>query len=373
MSRFVPNVYLHAPNGVRIGRVRPRGGVSRAFSRSEFESASFSLPSNEPLIEQFDPALGNFVVVESEIYPLPWIGYVAQWRGEPETGLVEMTCDSLAMLLRERTLPSAVAYTGSIGQAFRDVVALANGQSPTGVGVGEVIPATVTIPSNEPLTLGASQVGDALDELATIAGWEWWVEFGADSRSVSAVANFAPWRGVDKSSEVVLIEDGVLDGVSWTSDMTRQSWAVTVFGGQQHAAQVIDDVPVARRTQLDAQSGPTPFGKIPSGLYDGSGPVSRREALVVIDALRAQGLAETASVSELLARSRLPPRRIRGSIVRPNVWQAVRPGDLVTIKSRSAFVTGYDGLGRVEALQPDEERGEVGVVLSLWSDRDAEG
>lgn len=373
MSDFVPIVYVHAPNGARLGRLRDVRTVARAFSRSGFESANFSVSTREPLLGELRPDKGNMIVVESTIYPLQWIGYVAQRRGDRASSIVEVTCDSLGSLLRNRTLPSGATYTGSLAHAFRDVVNLANGQAPTGVGLGDVSSGTATIPSNEPMTLGTSEVGDALDEIASVAGWEWWIDFEADAGSVSARANFAPWRGADLSSEVVLSETGQVDLLEWSEDMSRQSWAVTVVGGQQHAAQVIDDVPTARRTQLDAQNGATPFGKVPDALYDGSGPVSRREALSVIDSVKAQGLTETAAISELLSLSRLPPRRVRLALKNaPGLWQRIRPGDLVGLKLHSAFYPdGYDGFGRVEALQPAEEDGQVVVVFSLWRDRDA--
>jgi len=366
-------VYVHDSSFARIGELTTVRDYSRGFAIGGSEQGRVTVSTDEPLAAELAPQRGNLIVIESTAYPLAWAGYVVNRQGERATGTLECRCKPLESLLRERVLPAGSAFSGSVSSAFRQVIALANGQGPTGISIGNIASGSTSITSDEPLSFSFQTVGDALDDLTAVSGWEWWVEYTTDAGSVDARIYFAPYRGSDRQAQVSLIEGGGVDVEQWTEDYENQAWAVTFVGGQQHAAQVIDDIPASRRTQLEAEAGVTPFGLIPDGLYQGEGPITAREAVTVLDSLKASGLTEAAGLSELRSASKLPPRRVRVTVKNEALWKSIRPGDKVEARFSTAFSEGWEGPVRIEAVQPEEDRGTLGLVLSMWRQRRAEG
>ena len=360
-------VYLHdGRTTARIGELTDVASVDRSYEENGGGAASVSMGPDDPLLRETDPGEGNLVVIDGAAYPVPWVGYVQGWtrsRGEA-SDLISLRCRGYAELLKHRLLNGEATLTGSVQGVFRQVIDRANGANPTGIEAVAGSASPIAFDRRAPFTVSHETAFDALDRLAELVGWSWWVGWSVSSERIRFRAYLAPGRGRDAFGIVTLSESGNVEVEESTIDLSDASQVVVVLGGATHAVQSLADLPV-QRLDYDPTPLPGPHGYVPLSGVAKVTPTNKAEELILAEELRSQGLVNEAAKVIVGARRARPERRVGISCTDPGTWPELEVGSVYSVQLPSAFVDGHDGPARLLGVEAREGDGRLELVLGL--------
>lgn len=350
--------------------------------RSPITEATFSVDAADEEVAFTAPLAGNVVSIESDAYADPWVGRIIEREGEIKydgdgiAGTVDVSCESYAAILDERFLTRDFRTPVGAPRAVAAIMANINAHNGTGIGVGYVENVATPV-----LTLPDETGISALDKLAEVGGLEWWLDVQSDRGELRLNVNMRRDRGGDHSHNA----DGLLEGPeggnfqvdSWLENGRGFVYTQRVIGGQQSVTQLFSerergDAVVGDRRQEDgvrqvrvALAPQLAFGYALFGSADVRSPVNRRERVAFRDELRESGVPADVA-QRLQSHRRLSARSMIGrAYMRDDQWQFLSAGDVIPLRSRGAFLTGYNGVARVIAAQPMESEGFVDLVLEV--------
>jgi hypothetical protein len=375
MATEVPRVYLHNGAGRRVGMVSTAKNVDRSYLIMEPASARFTVASDDPLLTDFDPREGRFVVIESEQYGYPWVGKLTQPSGKRSDETITIIGRSLDAVLAQRFLSGT--YSGSAGAVFTAMIQDAAGQNPTGIGVSiDVSPG----PAYR-ATINKQTAYQALNALARATAHEWGIAYGVSESEISALAYFRPALGIDRCRQASLVDGGNGQWDEWKINGEATTFAMTVVGGAESTLQAWEERPQVRRqaTLALGAGSAAPLGSwhghsIPRTDPGGS-PLTRVERLQVAEALKSAGQAQNAA-DALLGRPYEPERAMtwvawaQSSAGTAVDWSPFDVGSIVQAKAPGAFTAGFDGSMRILATQPVEEDGVLRMVTAIVGDHE---
>lgn len=375
MAVEVPRCYLHNGAGRRIGMISTAKNVDRSYLIMEPASARLTVASDDPLLTDFDPREGRFLVIESEAYGYPWLGKLTVPSGRRDDETITLVGRSLDSILTFRYLSGT--YAGSAGAVFSAMVSDAAAQNPTGIGLS----ADVTPGPYYAVTINKKTAYQALNDLARATGLEWWVEYGVDESEIQALAHLRPERGIDRCRQAEIVDGGNGQWDEWKINGEATTFALTVVGGTESVLQAWEERPQVRRqstTALGAGSA-APLGVVHGHSIPrtdpGGSPLTRVERLQMAEALKSAGQAQNAA-DALLGRPYEPERALVCQVWAINSagtavdWSQFDVGSVVSGKFPTAFTAGFDGSMRILATQPNEEAGVLNLVVGLVGDHE---
>lgn len=382
----VPRVTLYDGNLNVIGQLATVFGVNRAYRHTVPQSvdvARIDVSRDDVLLDQLlriDDALGRVVVIESNAYPLPWVGILESLEGDEDSGALRCVARGFEAILAQRYLSPDTTVTGNAGSIFTRLIGAANAINPTGIGIGSVDESGsaltgVQFPDSSPF--------DALNALAEQTGREWWLSHEVGS-SVDIRAHFARRRG-ESVDRVLGDASGACDVTTWSVGSQESAFSVSITGGQtavteayterRRAIALPSTAAAASYRREVASSGDlaitggrdAAFGERHGGVFypeqGAASFVTRRHEAVVVENLKALGDLQLAAQVQ---RQRRPTAPRRASVT--VYWQGhgsfdgLEPGNVVGLQSSRAF-GGFDGLIQIVATQPMEELGFCELVV----------
>lgn len=326
---------------------------------------TFQLAETDPDLLNVDPRLGVELWFETDTYPLVWAGQVVDVSGRPSSGEVTVEARSFEALLQERLLPSTYLVSGTAGKVVRQLVEEIERTNPLGLLLPDDI---ASGPVLDTLSLGDRTLFDALTVIASVTGYEWWLEHEAVRGELVTSLQFAPARGQDRTE--VLLTTGPWGNVQingWRINTEGTAHRLRAIGGGASTVAFSERERVERRlsaaspvAQALLVSAPVTrhgytFGRFPTG----DSILSRTETLAILEGVRGTGALAIAAES-LLTHGRRPERSIDLSVLASDsdLWAKCLPGDVVLADFPApVLVTGYRGPVAILATQPMEQLG----------------
>lgn len=372
-----PRVYLHDGAGVRKAEITTALNIERGYEIMSPATARFTVSTDEPELANLnlDPRSGRIVVIESTLYPYPWLGKLTVPRGQRGSETVQVSARAYDAVLSQRFV--AGTFAGSAGSVFTQLIEAANQQNHTGIVVASGVspgPAYSAI-------INIQSVYQALNTLARATGHEWWLDCTADAAGIVVTAHFAPSRGFDRCGVAFINDGGNGQWDDWKINGEATAFAMTVYGGAEFATQAWSERPRSRRqssTALGAGSKAaqgTYHGHAVQRTDPGGSPMTRVERLQVAESIKAEGLLQAAADTQL-GRPYEPERALTARVWAVDHagnavdWSPFDLGSVISLRMPGAFVTGYEGSARVTGVQPNEEAGELDLVLELLGSGD---
>lgn len=382
----LPIVYVHDAAFRRIGQLPTAHRVARSYELGGAGLAEVSVARTDPLIEEA-LTFGNVLVMESDVYPYPWVGAISRDLGGRD-GAVRFQCAGYNAILEERQLPTSYTTSLNAGEELRRVIETVNRINATGIGIGR-------IQNHGELTKGLefpnAIVSQAMDEIAEAGGLEWWLEFAASPSNIEIRLRVGRARGFDRFRDFTLLDQRNATFGDWMRDRSAQVFALNVIAGQTSVTEkftersrvtqivesgggfVTERVPVTgssevvnvgggRKRKDSAISSPHGFVAFDEVLVES--PVTRKERTVIVETVKTQDVAVQVAQA-LIERRQIPERTLRVDALDTSEWKQITPGDIVRAVYPDGFVTGWDGPVRVLGTQPREHEGVMNVVVEL--------
>lgn len=367
---IAPRLYLHDGAGRRIGNQPAYSFVTgRGYHAGRIDHARFGfaalLADGRP-----DPALGSlrrgpiYVVIESEAYPVPWVGFLTDITPDPDSGVIDGQARSLEGLLAARLLPESFSVTGDSAQSVRHVLNEVNRRNPTGIIADEDMEA------GEPFTasFGNWTAGAALDRIARETRRRWWIEHEVSPAGIVSRL-FYGTPGFDLAGDVWLTEGAAGNIIPEPSNIDLMGdpqllRALGSTGGIEERRRTATRVPAVLRSDEEALYHGYHLRRSAAG---GESPIASFERLAVLTHRSAQ---LEAAVEALLADpergAEVVTVRLKGREDDVPYWQRVRVGDIVRLfLMPTSYLEGYDGPASVLGVDPHEPEGYLRLALVL--------
>jgi len=323
-------VWLHDAHGTRIGQITSATAVGRLYQSNQAAQLTFTLDPAEGAVVNFDELEGGSVVIESDFYPLTWVGELQYVRTDHEAGTEQWTVLAKEGLLWQRKLGASFTASGTAGAILRRILQEVEATNPVGIAI---VPELIEAGPATAVRYDDFYAGDAIARLARDTGMEFWVEHTADERGIFSIARFAARRGFDRTGEVTLTAG-------------RRPNIRLLESGKNLGASRPQSITVVGRSGRGAAS-----------LGSGS-------ARVLFDNTVTTTAAAEVAAAAILARPRLASRMFRFEVLEDYaVWQHMTPGNRVRLQ-----IPGYDEVVRIVNAQPEEENGVLRTVVEEWSD-----
>jgi hypothetical protein len=170
---------------------------------------------------------GQIIVVESAGFPV-WAGPILGLEEDPRTGQIDVSALGIEALLDGRVTRQPERFVKSIGElaVLRTLLDQANARNATG------ILASLRLATGQPISelqTGGQSVMEALNEMTTRTGSEWWVDIVRTPRKVDASLHLGYRQGMDLSKTMHLYE-GVHFSGRYKSDLSQVKQSVVVVG-----------------------------------------------------------------------------------------------------------------------------------------------
>ncbi len=385
-----PRVFLHDGNFTRLGQLTTATQIQRGYKHltpQQVNTASVQIAINDPLLPDLvrNDGLGRVLVIESDGYPVPWVGVVGEPDGDVGAGVMQIPAKGWGRILNDRRFGAGDGFTGTPGSVFAAMIDRLNAINPMGLSVG-----TVSDPGG-PYSVSLSEVSglQGLNKLAQETGAEWWlnIEQAGDS-GIEITANFGPDRGENHLGDTTLVDPSdTCEVTNYKFNPNGSAYASTITGGQASVTQDYESRSRTTAVLTTAPSGLQEYGRgVPShtlklaeeqtgfrerhGLVffpSGSGntPATRSHILQVVESVRGEGTITQAAVAAL-ERTPFAVRRARISCYwdGPGSWDNLLVGNVVRLESDTAFGTGFRGPISIVGVQPVEQ---VGLCdLTVW-------
>jgi hypothetical protein len=344
-------------------------GIDRSFvamqpgrNGRDTGQAQFGLSSADAQLSPDVLKHGQLLVIESAGMPV-WAGPILGIEEDARGGVIEVSALSIDALLDGRVTRQPERFVKSIGElaVLRTLLDQANARNQTGI-ISSLRMATGQ-PVRE-LQTGGQSLMEALNEMTTRSGSEWWVDVVRTPRKLDAILHLGHRQGLDLSASLHLYE-GVHFSGRYKSDLSQVKQSVVVVGD---FGQEMDE-----RNSVAHYIG-APGVDFGAPLSQGSSERLRR----ALDAMPAGTRNErveyelmTGNTRELAAAATRAHERPLGAgemfqdLFYNNVdWNQVRPGNLWT---RHGMHKGQPlvRVSRMMSVQPDEEAGTVLVISEV--------
>lgn len=391
-------VLLYDGSFRRLGQLTTATSINRSYRMESHGQASITIAVDDPLIGETSSLEGRIVVIESTVYPVPWVGKLTGRRGDRASGTVTLEADSFDAILDERALPRGYSTSGSAGGELARIISTVNSRNPTGIEIGAIQNHVIGIAG---LSFPEWTARRALNAIAEQGGLEWWLDYMATATNIEILFRAARNRGFNRYRSVTLHDGGNCTWTDWREDGKAYTFALTVVAGQTSVTESYTER--ARSTRIVQEGGgfvtqyeqvpfAEPIAPAPSTQSGNSGsqsisiegfvhgfitiakrvltPVTTREVVEVREELK------TRDVTVQSAQARLNNRRLSEKVISithldPTEWDTLEVGSVVRLVAPGAFVDGFDGPARILGVQPMEELGECDVVLELLEDPEA--
>lgn len=392
-------VYLHDGSFRRIGQLTTATSINRSYRvDGGHGQASVELAVDDPLIARTKDQ-GNVLVIESSVYPEPWVGKIIRRRGSRAAGIVSLEAKSFDAILDERILPTGFTTTGSAGGEMARIIATVNARNGTGISIGDIQNHIVGVAA---LAFPEWTARRALDAIAEQSGLEWWLEYEATPTNIEIRFRAARNRGFNRYRQASLVDGGNCTWTDWTDEFEASAFALTVIAGQTTVTESFTER--SRSTRIVEEGGGfvTTFETVQSSEDVGGGtvqpgmgsgqqsrtdtaggahgfitiattvqaPTTRREVVEIREEVKTRDIAAQAAQA-LLRRRRLAEKVVSIVHIEPGEWDALDLGSVLRLVAPDAFVEGFDGPARILGVQPMEELGECELVLELLEDPEA--
>lgn len=371
--RVRPRVYIHdALTLRRLAQLVDVTSINRSYALWEHvRQAEFDIPESDEFASLTDELAANVIWIESNEYPLPWVGKIVERVFNHRDRTITVHADSYEALLAERYLPADFTSPRGAPQSMAAILSQINALNATGIGLGSAH--ELDAPA---MALSRARGIDALEKLIEAAGAEWWLSYLYEQGEIAIRLNLASERGADFSNSVVLSQPGNFEIASSRGNARAIAYAQTVVGGDG-----VTGATVTRDSQFNRADGDTTqqivearrvfrHGHLLAGETSFAAPTQRREYLARREELVDAGLAPEVAQA-LMLRERAPKRPLMGRAYpdtegeHATSWKYLEPGNVVWLDSASAFGTGYHGPVAVIAVQPVEHERFVDVVLEV--------
>ena len=357
-------VYIHEPIWPfsRLCALTTAHGVDRSLEIMDPGSATVRIARNDQAITADRLKYGNILVVTSDV-ARDWAGPVTLLQESYSTGEITIGALEQSAILNVRPTPLTEQWnSGASGAVFTSIMNRINGRGHTGLFTPDGVPAG---PAITDLSIGGQSALEALGELFSRTGYEWWLDTAVRPSGITWTLNWGQKQGED-NADFVVIRDRHLSDLEYTLDVSKVRQAVTVVGGFGS----LPNRTAVTRTTVGVQ-----------GVRDvGSGAIELADqalidALDVPPALRSETVFLQPRTSDQTALSRLAQQALERPLsgaekfsATVNVlfdWTRLGLGDYVTINTARLGLGAIDRKVRIIGMQPDEELGELDLVLEV--------
>lgn len=388
----VPRVFLHRGDFVRLGRLRTATSVNRSYAHAtpqQLNETTVFIALTDSLMGEVlnRDRLGRLLVIESDAYPIPWVGIITDAEGNEDTGEMQIQASGWGLILRQRLFGAIDGFTGTPGNVFLALLDRLNAINTTGLVAGAVSdPGTPY-----ELDLREADGFGALVELADQTGQEWWLDVEqADASGVALTLNYG-FRGENLVDGGRTLHDlRNCEVPLWGVNTQQGAFATTITGGQAALTQSYGArnrataVTSAGSGILDAnRAAPAhqPVTVQPGDLRlrhgvvffpeaTGGSPPSQRHELRIAEHLRGLGAIAAAAEAALVRRSHAARRAmVSCGWDGPGSWDDLRPGNVLQMVSSRAF-GGFEGPVSIVGVQPMEEGGWCDVNIWISEEED---
>jgi hypothetical protein len=352
-------VYLHDGTLRRVGQLSTAEGVNRSYVLGGQGVATVTVSPTDDLIADADPRLGRILVIESTIYPEPWVGKLTEARMSGGRDAVQLRAVGFDRVLEQRILGAGSTFKATAPSVVEQILQSANGVNPTGIEVGAVADTGVVFEGSFPQT----SARQAIDSVAAHAGLEWWLEFGVTSSSLSIELHADVARGEDRSGEVEIADGGTGDWTEWVINAEALALSLSVVGGQANATQAFNDQP-ASKADFSGVEVFAPHGYAVEGEGLVGSTLTAAEKVAFADYVQSKG--QTAKLAQELLKRGGVTRSIRVTCPsNRDIWGDLRVGNVVNLRAPGAFLGDFEGPVRILGVQPSEESGQASVVTQI--------
>jgi len=366
-----PVVFIHSEAWPRqlLAVLTSAHGIDRSFvamqpgrNGRDTGQAQFGVSARDAQLSSDVLKHGQLLAIESAGMPV-WAGPILGIEEDARGGMIEVSALSIDALLDGRVTRQPERFVKSIGElaVLRTLLDQANARNQTG------IIASMRLATGQPvreLQTGGQSLMEALNEMTTRSGSEWWVDVSRTPRKLDATLHLGYRQGLDLSASLHLYE-GVHFSGRYKSDLSQVKQSVVVVGD---FGQELDE-----RNSVAHYIG-APGVDFGAPLSQGSSERLRR----ALDAMpaglhneRVEYELMTGNTRELAAAATRAHERPLGAgemfqdLFYNNVdWNQVRPGNLWT---RHGMHKGQPlvRVSRMVSVQPDEEAGTVLVISEV--------
>lgn len=335
---------VHDFFGARLAILQNASDLDRAWTANDAGMGAFTLPMGDSQAQYV--RAGLLYVIESDTGLPPWVGCKLPRTTVDEDGSrISVPLREIgALLMLQHTSATAAYVATAAGAVLRDVLGDLGASLPFTVGPMDDLGPSVDIEPRhvDLLTLARN--------LATDAGYQWWVQPRVTTGRITASVEWGARRGVDRSAEVVLEEGRNLAAFPRVSDPDHEHPAAYTAVGTTDGGTAYASRPLSTST-LESVAGT--FRRSSYG---------QRVAAVVED-LSSSASAERYALRRLLE---LDPIRIEATVTDTALWPKCLIDNDVTIRLPSyGRGKGIAAKARIVGVQPDEAAGELDLLLEV--------
>jgi hypothetical protein len=357
-------VYVHDGTGRRMGVLTTATSVNRSYTIHEPGFARVDIAVDDPMLSNLDPREARFIVIESDIYPYPWVGLLLRPIWSRALGKVVLQAKSLDAILTKRYVSGT--FFGGAGTIFQKIFDAID--NPTGIDLGQV-----ALGPPLAVTFNDRSVHQAFTEVAQASGYEWWVDSRINETEIVSFVNFRPSKGQDRCRDAALVDGANAEWTDADIDAEALVFSLTIVGGNSIAGSAYADRPKTRRQGASGIRGEL---TVTPGQIHGHGierfdtvssPLVRADRVKVSEALRAADDVDAAVVS-LLERPGRPERSQKWRLIAQDQstdWGDFEVGNVVRAIAPDMYFNGFDGNVRILAAQPFEATGEMDIVVQV--------
>lgn len=321
-----------------IGTIVPVKGLKVAWQRNQASGGSFTIPRDS--LRWSATYVRHLHRVEYHHPLLPtWVGTIVEH--DPHEADVDITCLSGEWLYEKRLTDEWVQLIGSGGTLVRTLHDQAQRRAPLHIEMGAL---DMTGPEYY-LEYELKPVADALSDVATQTGGDWWVEKVGHRHQDPWCLRWARQRGRDRSGQVVLAGE-VVDQPSYKTSATDMLTAAWVLGGGTGS-----ELWQRIHFPLDNRAAQRVYGFL-------EGTAEFKDA-IDMTLLRESGIRALAQSSTITRTLGVNIDNRRGS------WGTFWIGDTIRLLLPGVDYLGLDTLAVVQGIELDVDTGRMGLVLEV--------
>lgn len=361
-SGVAPHVYLHSAYWPyeRIGILKA-SNVQRASMWLQYGQANFTIGRNDPLLTSARGALqrGSFVVIESS-QTNPWVGFVRELTESLTSGMIQVACAEAHALLDTKATRQLSQFKAGAGHIFSQIMRAHNARGHSGLFFPSVIPPGPQVV----IELGGQTTFQAMKELASRSGWEFWPEYEVSSSHITCTMQFGYRQGLDKSDEITLFEGRNFSDLEYTLDTQGMRQSITVIGG--FASRLNERNAVTRSAGFNPGASELgtavePASELHTRFIDV--PPALRSEDVTFRVMTADRTQLALEAERALEKNIGVAERYRMTINNSLSWKKLEVGDYVRIQTHNTGLGAINRKIRIMGMQPSEESGQCALVV----------
>ncbi len=358
------HVYLREPwwPFPRIAELVTAHDINRSFAILEPGQADVRISRLDPQISTDTLRRGNLLEITGPHTPT-WVGPITALDESRQAGQVAISAIEMSAILQRRSAAEGDVFDeGAGGNIFEALVRRANRRAHTGMVVSSLIESSTPI---RDFDASGQQVLDAINDLADATNNEWWIEVTIATPSrLEVVLHWGERQGYDQAAETVLQEPNLID-LRRRQDVSQVREVVNIIGGGGSIASRPAVSRSASRAGVDAADLGGPVESLNEALvrqFIDTAPILRGELTILVP-----GTSDRTELSRLAAQAAERPlatAEIFTARVNDQLnWSEIHLGDYLRVKTDRLALGPINRKLRVRAMQPDEEMGELELVL----------